>query len=475
MLREDEVPTIDDYRRGVIDRWKLIAACTLITALVGFGLGMARRAEAWQTKVSLESNADTVRVRDLIPARTAAADAAVASGIAREIEARPSSGASVSITYDEDADTIEITAHASAADASRDAVDEIVVRLTELRRDETLAQIDTYQRVIEDQITTIDEQVAAGEAAGAEAGASIDNLLVERSRLRGQQLGLGELEESTTGGIRATGEPSTQATSGLLGVTSLTVLGVLLGLAIGVVAALLATVFDRSIRSRGQLARVSPNVPTLAVVGRNGGDRGPQLVALQMAVLHLLEQRGLRSLQFASVGSPEAGARIVVDLAKIFAEAGERVVVVDADLRHGLASSMLGMTSGPGLGALTDTVALDELLTVAPGSTGVGLVPAGAIPGDPVVLQQRSFAKLVAAVRGEALVLVSTDGTNGSADAALVAREVDATVLVVPYGRATDLEVSGALQLLGNAGCAVDGFVLDGVPGKRLALAAAGG
>lgn len=453
MFEQDDVPTIDDYRRGVRYRWKLIAVFAVVIGCLGAGVGLLS-GETWKTNVTVENDADAGRMVDLFRERMATADAAIITDILAEgVRREMSSSIEVTVKVEDD-HTLSFTVVASSTQTSRAAANEIVDRLIELRRAETLEQIEPIRSVVDDQIAEIDDQIAARNEPGSTDSTSIDNLLVERSRLRGLQLSLGELATTTTGGIRTTGEPATLATSSLFGLVPLTVMGLILGAGIGLTVALMQTFFDRTVRTRRQLARVAPSVPTLAVLARGGAARGELLSSLP-SIATRQDELARHTMLFAAVGKTENAANVLADLATTLANQGRRVVVIDADSTGSRVSSPPNATGD------------------VPGEKG-GMRVIAAQLRDAGIPKQQAFAELLEGFDGNELVLVSTSASPESADAAILGREVDATVLVVPFGSVSDLDVSTSLRQLTDAGCRVAGFVLDDVPAKDLSWASAG-
>jgi len=426
----------------------------VVIGCLGAGVGLLR-GESWKTKVTVENDADAGRMDDRFRERMAAADAAIIKDIlAEEVRLEMSSSVKVTVTLEDD-HTLSFTVVASSKQTSRAAANEIVDRLIELRRAETLEQIELSRTVVDDQIAEVDDQIAARNESGSTDSTSIDNLLVERSRLRGLQLSLGELAATTTGGIRTTGEPATLAASNIFGLAPLTVMGLILGAGIGLTVALMQTFFDRTVRTRRQLARVAPSVPTLAVLARGGAACGELFLGSLPSIATRPDDLARHTMLFAAVGKTENAANVLADLATTLANQGERVVVIDADSTGSRVSSLLNAAGD-----------------VPEQQGGIRVITAQL--RDAGIPKQQAFAELLEGFDGNELVLVSTSASPESADAAILGREVAATVLVVPFGSVSDLDVSTSLRQLTDAGCRVAGFVLDDVPAKDFSWASAG-
>ncbi|MGI3780875.1 MAG: YveK family protein, partial [Janthinobacterium lividum] len=131
-------------------------------------------------------------------------------------------------------------------------------------------------------------------------------------------------------------------------------LGLLAGLVLGALLAVLRDLLDVTVRSSTAAAELV-GAPTLAVV-----DEDPDVRGRAEAIRQL--RTNLAFLRAA--GTPTAGAEVVVvtsalggegktttalDLARSFAEAGERVLLVEADLRRPTLAPALHLEPGPGL------------------------------------------------------------------------------------------------------------------------------
>lgn len=173
---------------------------------------------------------------------------------------------------------------------------------------------------------------------------------------------------------------------------------------------------------------------------------GP-LIALSHPQSHITEAyRTIRTnLQYASVdvdtkvisltssGPGEGKTSTTSNLAIVAAQAGKRVLIIDADLRKPQihirfrASNLYGLSN-----VLTRETSLDEAI-VQSGSPNLFLLPSGPIPPNPSeILSSRAFRELLESCRQTYdLVLVDTPPVLAVADALIVTPHVDGTILVV--------------------------------------------
>jgi capsular exopolysaccharide synthesis family protein len=183
------------------------------------------------------------------------------------------------------------------------------------------------------------------------------------------------------------------------------------------------------------------------------------------------EREGGRAYLLADAGGVDDHAAVVANLGVACALAGERTVVVDADLRHLPSASNLSALFGQG--SATDGIATsilgpaDETRTVVlplveTGVSGLLLLPAGMRGTNPAdLLGADAFAVLLAALRAQAdVVLFDAPPVVDVADSRAVAARVDGVLLLVAPGRTRRPRAQQSLAALEQVGATVLGVVL---------------
>ncbi|KAG0189733.1 hypothetical protein DFQ28_003056 [Apophysomyces sp. BC1034] len=161
---------------------------------------------------------------------------------------------------------------------------------------------------------------------------------------------------------------------------------------------------------------------------------------------------------------------ISANLALLYAQAGKRVLLIDADLRRGRLGTHFGLTA--------DTVGLANLLgagltpeqAIHPTSVAnLSLLPAGTRPGNPseLLAMERLPEQLAQFSSQYDLVLVDTPPVLAVADASIVAGYAGATVLVMRENAQTEMEVEETLKRLGRVGAQVAGAIFNGMSARR--------
>jgi non-specific protein-tyrosine kinase len=135
------------------------------------------------------------------------------------------------------------------------------------------------------------------------------------------------------------------------------------------------------------------------------------------------------------------GSLAVANLAVAFAQAGDRVIVVDGDLRRPQQHEIFGLSNGRGLstwlseGETPAAAALPGLLQPTQ-VDGLTVLTAGPVPANPIaLLSARRLTDAFSALTGQATwVLVDAPPVLAVTDAALWATMVDGVVLLLSAG-----------------------------------------
>jgi len=258
-------------------------------------------------------------------------------------------------------------------------------------------------------------------------------------------------------------------------------LALVLGLVLGVGAAVLRETLDTSVKSAPALAELTGAAVLSTVPVDSRAKRAPLIVAGSAGSVRAEALRQLRTnLQFVNVDAParaiavtsavpgEGKTTTACNLAIVFAEAGKRVVIVDADLRRPRVAEYLNVEGAVGLtNVLAGQATVDDALQQW-GTSGVFVLPAGSIPPNPSeLLGSRNMEALLASLRqGFDVVIVDTPPLLPVTDGAVAATIVDGTVLVFRCGKTTTAQARSAADALAAVDARVLGCVLNMVPRK---------
>ncbi|MBF4601641.1 polysaccharide biosynthesis tyrosine autokinase [Frigoribacterium sp. VKM Ac-1396] len=259
-------------------------------------------------------------------------------------------------------------------------------------------------------------------------------------------------------------------------------LGLLLGLAAGALGALLRQVLDTKVRGQGDLVDENdlavvgdipfdPEVRRRPVVVRDGGGslHAEAFRMLRTNIRFLGSGLAARVFAVTSAGPGEGKTTTTANLAVSLAEAGLRVVVVDADMRRPNLAKVLGIEGAVGLSdLLIGRVELDDV--VQPwGGDALGVLPAGDVPPNPSELLSSGAMKALVdelCTRYD-VVLIDTPPLLSVTDAALISEMVTSMLLVVASGRTRRAHVTTSLERLDAVGDTPRAAVLSMSPRRR--------
>lgn len=258
-------------------------------------------------------------------------------------------------------------------------------------------------------------------------------------------------------------------------------LGVLVGLAVGVGAAVLRETLDTSVRNPDDLAEITGR-PLLGTVAYDqDAPRQPLIVHADPRASRAEAFRTLRTnLQFVNVDNPprsvvvtsavseEGKSTTAANLAIALAQSGMRVALLEADLRR---PSLAGYMRVEGAVGLTDVLVgrapLGDVLQPW-GREKLYVLPCGAVPPNPSeLLGSQHMARLL----GELLdrvdfVVVDAPPLLPVTDAAVLARVCDGAVLVARHRRVRREHVAASVAALETVGARLLGTVLTMAPTK---------
>ena len=255
--------------------------------------------------------------------------------------------------------------------------------------------------------------------------------------------------------------------------TLYTVLAALIGLVVGAAAALLAGMLDRRVRSVEELNELT-GVPILAHIALARGRRARSLNAEAYRVLRANMEFArpgmpLRAVAIVSPSEGEGKSSAVINLARAVAEVGDRVIVVEGDLRRpAIQAALMAGTSGrlvPGLSNYLAGKASLEDVVYPTDMPHVSLVPSGPTPPSPsALLESKPGGRLLAGLSDRAdLVIVDTPPVSVGADASLLAAAADETLMVVDLHRSTKSAIRAAVTQLTLAQADIVGVLLNRV------------
>jgi capsular exopolysaccharide synthesis family protein len=161
---------------------------------------------------------------------------------------------------------------------------------------------------------------------------------------------------------------------------------------------------------------------------------------------------------------PREGKTVVSsNLALSFAQMGEKVLLVDTDLRRGRLHRLFGLRKSPGLSdLLLDKVTLPEVLRPS-GAENLAILSAGEhLQLGTELLGSQKFTDLMRELRGRYdRIIMDTPPVLGLSETSILQNHVDGVLFVIWSGRTPIRTMKTAVDILASNGANFYGFVLN--------------
>jgi len=256
-------------------------------------------------------------------------------------------------------------------------------------------------------------------------------------------------------------------------------LALVLGLLLGFGLAVLREILDVTVKRIEDVPALAETPLLCALAFDNDVQARPLITALPSHAPRAEAFRVLRTnLSFIDVDQAskafvvtssvpnEGKSTTAINAAIAMASAGQRVLLIDGDLRRPQVANLLSLE--PAVGLTTVLVGMgefdDSIQKHAP--SGLDVLSAGRLPPNPAeLLQSNAMRELLATARSRYDVTI-IDGPPllPVTDAAVMASQTDGAVLVVRHGRTTKDQLNGAVQRLLSVGSAPLGVIFNMIP-----------
>lgn len=208
--------------------------------------------------------------------------------------------------------------------------------------------------------------------------------------------------------------------------------------------------------------------------GYGGNSESSFLEALR--VLHtnirmLGSDHSIRSIAISSALPGDGKSTLAANLAQVATAMGQRVLIVDVDLRKPQVHDRLGLSNEMGLSNLiADDLPLKSAIQQTTPSGQLFVLTAGKIPPDPTkLLASHKMKQLMNTFeRCFDLVIYDAPPATGLADVSLIGQQTDGLVLVTRIGKTSRTVLSQTLETLKLARISTLGIVANGVHSSGL-------
>lgn len=390
-----------------------------------------------------------------------------------------------------DSDVIIVAYNATDPTFARDASTSFAQNYLGYRRQQALEALLASQQAIEErlefvqtQMSDLDEEIADARAAGESQEARVlqtqRTALVARLGVLQQQLSDVQPDATVRRGGGQVIQPASVPTSpsspdhirnGLL--------AAFLGLALGIGLAFLRERLDDRFRGRADVERAL-EAPVVATIPKFKAHKDPRrrvvvltdpkgssteaYRSLRTNLQFILMQRNIKSLLITSASAGEGKTVTATNLGVALAQAGQKVLLISADLRKPTLEKYFGLERGEGLSTLLmDPNANSWNLIRDTNVQNLRLLPSGGIPHNPAEL-------LTSARMGELIkefeaifdvILFDAPPVLPVADASVLGSHLGGAIIVVDAGETNRTAVVHAREELERVGTSILGSVLN--------------
>lgn len=183
--------------------------------------------------------------------------------------------------------------------------------------------------------------------------------------------------------------------------------------------------------------------------------------------LHFARLESKNNILMISGSSPEAGKTFIsANLAAVIAQAGQRVLLIDGDMRKGALHKVIGGAAENGLSDLiSGQMNLDAVTRPVPGVENLRFIARGKVPPNPAeLLMNAKFTALLEQLKPlYDLVLIDTPPILAVTDAAVIGHQAGTSLLVVRFGLNQSREIALAKQRFEQNGVELKGAIFNAV------------
>jgi capsular exopolysaccharide synthesis family protein len=249
--------------------------------------------------------------------------------------------------------------------------------------------------------------------------------------------------------------------------------GILVGLVVGVSLAFFIEYLDTSVKTIDDVERAL-QAPVLGVIPQNignileEGSETPHAEAYRVLRTNILFSRKNESwntISMLSGGAGEGKSTTLFNLAVIFAQNGQKVLVVDSDLRRPAIHKMLHL---PNVIGLTDFLlkqrTLDEVIQKTKMPT-LDFIASGKLPSSSMsILGSAQMKETIQELkRRYEYIFFDSPPLLGVSDASILASEMDMVLQVIQYRRYPQPMTLRAKQMILKVGGNLVGIVLNNI------------
>jgi len=251
-------------------------------------------------------------------------------------------------------------------------------------------------------------------------------------------------------------------------------LGVVVGLILGVGLAFFIEYLDTSVKTIDDVERAL-GAAVLGVIPQNvgslldEGDESPHAEAYRVLRTNILfagrKSETQTTFSVVSGGAGEGKTTTMFNLAVVFAQMGDRILIVDSDLRRPSMHRYLKVSNNIGLtNYLLGQATIDEVIQTSE-IPSLHFIPSGKLPSSSMgILSSAKMKEFVVDMKSRYdYVFLDAPPIMGVSDASVLASMVDMCVLVVQYRKYPQMMTQRAKEMVTKVGGNLVGVVLNNI------------
>jgi len=250
--------------------------------------------------------------------------------------------------------------------------------------------------------------------------------------------------------------------------------GSVVGLVLAITTILMFDHMDDSLKSSGQIEELL-DLPVLGLVFANKRtNNGPitpydpfsaeaeAFRALGASVEIVGAGKNIHTLMIMNAEPTDAKTTIAANLAVIYAQHGNRVILLDADLKLPHLHNLFGIENKNGFAELlNDRLDIKSTLHVVKDVEGMSLIPGGVTEKDSTTwLDAKKWKQLLLDLQKQADLVIVDSPSADVADAQILASKMNAVLLAISLGRTRIDSAQATLKKFNRIGAKVAGAVL---------------
>ncbi len=228
----------------------------------------------------------------------------------------------------------------------------------------------------------------------------------------------------------------------------------------------------RLLRKRNSAGPKKPEVINLVTLDKPRSPNAEAFRTVRTGIQFSSVDNSIRSLAVTSPGPSEGKSTIAANLATVMAQAGNKVVLIDADLRKPIQHKLWEMANTVGLTGLLLLEELPESLDDALAPTQIEnlwVITSGLLPHNPSeLLGSQKLQRLVERLLQDYHFLIfDSPPALAVTDPVVLSQSVDGVLLVVDAGATREVALVQTVQALTQVQAHVIGVVLNKFPVKH--------